>query len=301
MKSRQLFIGLTLGLASLTGLSASARAWPSGPSAQEAARLMIAPPTDWIAHYLPDDRYKVVGGVWKVVSTDLDTYYHRPNCPNIQRQSADNVIGFSSAKDAEDSGYRPDPMCSPNVDFSYGVVGTGAVSPLKPGQVLLGDGSSRVLLPKGWKHVVGAPMQIRGTTIYQDTFFSPANQRVEINTVTVPPQVAAQLAPMYSQKNWEKMRAEYKKNRAIVRNNMTVGNTGFNSLMQMADKIFDSDAKAWSSNGITGLRFIAPKGGFGAGITGSASGRSGNRFFHITDFTTGKSGSSVLFNSLAPR
>lgn len=93
-------------------LEAGRLAW-AGPttsrSAVMAARLKKRPSSSWLAHYLPDDRYKIAGGVWKYVSTDLDTYYHRPDSPLMLRQSASGVIGFASAADAEEAGYRPGP------------------------------------------------------------------------------------------------------------------------------------------------------------------------------------------------
>lgn len=84
-------------------------AGPSGPSARAAARLKKYPTSRWLAHYLPDDRYKIAGGVWKYVSTDLDTYYHRPDSGLMMQQPAGRVIGFSSAAEAEEAGYTPGP------------------------------------------------------------------------------------------------------------------------------------------------------------------------------------------------
>jgi hypothetical protein len=80
-----------------------------GPAAVQAARLKKYPPPGYLSHYLPDDRYKIAGGVWKYVSTDLDTYYHVPQSPNMMRQPADRVIGFANVRDAEEAGYIADP------------------------------------------------------------------------------------------------------------------------------------------------------------------------------------------------
>jgi hypothetical protein len=80
-----------------------------GPSAVQAARLKKYPPPNYLSHYLPDDRYKIAGNVWKYVSTDLDTYYHVPSSPNMLRQPANRVIGFANARDAEEAGYVADP------------------------------------------------------------------------------------------------------------------------------------------------------------------------------------------------
>ena len=93
----------------LAPLAASAQRKGMGPSAIEAARLKKYPPPNYLSHYLPDDRYKIKGKVWKFVSTDLDTYYHLPWSSNMLRQPASRVIGFASAKDAEEAGYVADP------------------------------------------------------------------------------------------------------------------------------------------------------------------------------------------------
>ncbi len=80
---------------------------PMGPSALAAARLKNNPPRNWIRHYLPADRYKIAGGIWKYVSTELDTYYHRPDSALMLQQPAGMVIGFASIADAEEAGYLP--------------------------------------------------------------------------------------------------------------------------------------------------------------------------------------------------
>ncbi|PQV65083.1 hypothetical protein B1R32_10290 [Abditibacterium utsteinense] len=96
-------------IVAVSGFGTPAHAGPSGPSARMAARLKKYPTSRWLAHYLPDDRYKIAGGVWKYVSTDLDTYYHRPESALMMNQPAGRVIGFSSAAEAEEAGYRPGP------------------------------------------------------------------------------------------------------------------------------------------------------------------------------------------------
>lgn len=98
-----------LALSSVLPLAVKANPKGLGPSAIEAARLKASPPPNYLAHYLPDDRYKIAGRVWKYVSTDLDTYYHLPASANMMRQPADRVIGFSSVRDAEEAGYVADP------------------------------------------------------------------------------------------------------------------------------------------------------------------------------------------------
>ena len=103
--NRYLITGILSALALVPSL---AQAGPRGPSAVAAARLEKKA-SGWLSFYLPNDRYKIAGGVWKYVSTDLDTYYHKPNSPNMLRQSPNRVIGFASAEDAEEAGYLPDP------------------------------------------------------------------------------------------------------------------------------------------------------------------------------------------------
>lgn len=81
----------------------------TSPSVQMAAGLAHHPPRGWIRHYLPADRYKIKGGIWKYVSTETDTHYHRPDSPLMLCQSPDIVIGFASTADAEEGGYQPGP------------------------------------------------------------------------------------------------------------------------------------------------------------------------------------------------
>lgn len=103
-------------LAAVLGTSSAAHAWPStSPSAKAAARLKYHPPANWLQHYLPDDRYKIAGGVWKVVSTQYDTYYHRPDSPNMLSQPAGIVIGFASEAEAREAGYRSDGLYFPGM------------------------------------------------------------------------------------------------------------------------------------------------------------------------------------------
>lgn len=128
--SKFLVVGaVVVGVVALSGSMPSAQAGPMGPSAQMAARLKKYPTSSWLAHYLPDDRYKIAGGVWKYVSTDLDTYYHRPNSPLMLRQSAGRVIGFSSTKEAEEAGYMPGPG-----------VGQGGAALVLPGGMKMAPG-----------------------------------------------------------------------------------------------------------------------------------------------------------------
>lgn len=183
----QIGIGALLAFGCLMPASRLCAGPSTSPSARAAARLKNHPPANWIRHYLPDDRYKIDGGTWKYVSTELDTYYHRPDSELMLRQSPNGVIGFNSAADAEEAGYRPAPNTNPDYSkFSYdpkpeavvpsanmGAMGAGS-NPLaglgsmgdlvskggslamttnnsgKPRRVALGDGASSVILPQGW-------------------------------------------------------------------------------------------------------------------------------------------------------
>lgn len=110
----------TMAVASVLAASALCtglvHAYPgTSPSARAAVRLAYHPPKNYIQHYLPADRYKVAGGTWKVLSTEIDEDYHRATCPNMLRESAGIVLGFASATDAVDAGYRPCPICRPQI------------------------------------------------------------------------------------------------------------------------------------------------------------------------------------------
>jgi hypothetical protein len=115
---------VTLLSATLAGLIVIVHtniSWASptaSPSVRAAAKLKHHPPPTWIRHYLGDDRYKIAGGIWKVVSTQSDRLYHRPDCPLMLRRDPGATIGFSSGQDARDSGYEADPYCSPDLPMA---------------------------------------------------------------------------------------------------------------------------------------------------------------------------------------
>ena len=165
-----LLLFMTLGL-----LQEYSLAQRTSPSAVAAVRLKYRPPNNWIRHYLGDDRYKIAGNIWKVVSTQTDTYYHRANCPNMLRQPAGTVIGFADSDEADESGYTPDPTCAPSaprVEYqpssaASGAGAGGAAGGLAPAsaniRITLSDGVSTTILPKGWIHIRNKPQQ--GTNI----------------------------------------------------------------------------------------------------------------------------------------
>jgi hypothetical protein len=67
------------------------------------------PRVGWLNHYLPADRPRIAGGIWKFLSTDTDHHYHRPDSAFMLSQSPDQIIGFASAADAQEAGYLPGP------------------------------------------------------------------------------------------------------------------------------------------------------------------------------------------------
>lgn len=70
-------------------------------------------PVNWIAHYLPEDRFKITSGDWEVVSTETDKYYYKAWAPAMLRQTPNRVIGFHTWQNAMIAGYRPDPVTQP--------------------------------------------------------------------------------------------------------------------------------------------------------------------------------------------
>ena len=80
-----------------------------------------APRTNWLSHYLLEDRFKVTSGDWKFVSTETDRFYYRADAAAMLRQSPNRVIGFHSWQDAMIAGYQPDPYTkpTPGAEFAY--------------------------------------------------------------------------------------------------------------------------------------------------------------------------------------
>jgi hypothetical protein len=68
---------------------------------------------NYLAWYLPEDRYKVTSKVWQFVTTPNDRYYYFPWAPAMKLRSPSRVIGFHTWQDAMIAGYRPDPATRP--------------------------------------------------------------------------------------------------------------------------------------------------------------------------------------------
>lgn len=178
---RTWIVGAALSVAAAVVMVTSAsQVWgdAASPSVREAARLKYNPPPNWIRHYLGDDRYKLMGGTWKVVSTETDSYYYPAWAPEMLRQSPGIVIGFPSAAAAEEAGYKRSnyPMESPLLGITGHPLPTPVPPPSAAGpspfggfslpqdglkamvnrgkaqRVLLADGASSTILPPGWTH-----------------------------------------------------------------------------------------------------------------------------------------------------
>ena len=155
--------------------AASSRGPVISPSVKAAHRYKYNPPRNWIRHYLGDDRYKIAGGIWKVVTTPNDRYAYPAYAREMLRRSPNNVIGFSSKEEAEEAGY----ILSPNYFSTYNEASSAPLSDVvtqssnqmttrartasysprvsnttrRAARVLLPDRVSSVLLPSGWEYV----------------------------------------------------------------------------------------------------------------------------------------------------
>lgn len=50
---------------------------------------------------------------YKYVGSAKSNVYHYPSCGSAKRIKPENLVGFSSAKDAQQKGYRPCKVCKP--------------------------------------------------------------------------------------------------------------------------------------------------------------------------------------------
>lgn len=229
------------------------RGMPSGRSAKMAARLKYAPPNNYLKHYLGDDRYKIAGGVWKVVSTQLDTYYHRPTCPNMLRQHPDIVLGFANSKDAEEAGYRADSVCQPREEsVVYGQASgltTDYLSRALP--LTLADGSTTVTLPAQWKRTASRSMDILGMKMSMDGF-KRKNSVGEVGIIVFPVPPNAGSAEQFLQARMEQQ-SNHSGNRAFLE-----GMTATNPQMQGFASSFNKPKK-FRLGGATAYSFTVSK------------------------------------------
>jgi hypothetical protein len=184
-----------LALASIALLTSQvfiAQAAPvRSPSVRAAARLKHNPPAGWIRHYLPDDRYKILGGTWKYVSTELDRFYYPAWAPEMLRQSANRVIGFASAQDAEEAGYLPGGGYA-GVDPGFDRANATRVVAQRAAarRIVLADGRSTAVLPNGWQHIGNSQNQ-QGADSQFDMIISPDQKSMVMVMKTQVPNVPA--------------------------------------------------------------------------------------------------------------
>lgn len=319
---RELVIGASVvcGLGTMCLRSRVVASPSTSPSAIHAARLKYTPPPGWIRHYLGDDRYKVDGNIWRVVSTQMDTYYHRPNCPNMMRQSADTVIGFPSGEDAVEAGYKPDPVCHPEepvveyggsggMDMSSLGRGGGGGADGIPGQAItLADGVSTVKLPPGWQRLQSkaADIQPRGEshiTHYSIDLFKPAAGRgmVMIYTGIDPSQ------DMGNYFSISHMRSEMKKSQSRLNSlNNTLDSTGvvsggLNNLGSVIQNFSSNTAISSATvGGMRGVRITMKASSYMPAITAFDVGR-GQKGYMILDMSRGAPGVDTILKSFHAR
>ncbi|MBV9468330.1 MAG: hypothetical protein JO316_00335 [Abitibacteriaceae bacterium] len=278
------------------------RAVSTSPSVRHAARLKYYPPPGWIRHYLGDDRYKIDGNIWRVVSTQMDTYYHRPNCPNMLRQSHDIVLGFASGEDAVEAGYRPDPVCHPEEP----VVEYAGSLPTMPGMnmsvsgvaqtVTLADGSS-MTLPANWVRVTTLARQGNGASISFD-IFKPARGTgtVTVGSMTFP--TLPNNANLEHILTPEGFRSSLQGNNSVF-NTSGVVNSTFNNAGNIVNNVSVSAANIGSLRGV----LLRPKPGKTLpGLRGSAIlAARGQKMYIIQDNTNGAPGVNTIMRSFRPR
>jgi hypothetical protein len=288
LSSRAIQISLVVAASGVLFCCVPAFSEPTtSPSAIAAARLKYRPPDNWIRHYLGDDRYKIAGNIWKFVSTTTDQYYHRPDSPFMLSQPADIVIGFASAREAEEAGYLPGP--SVHAIVLPALKGNGAnvttINNTKLAmKIVLADGVSTVLLPPNWKRTRTGAQTVLGYALQSDTIEplkgggslrfafinAPGNVNIEPFLTA---QKFPQLAALASRTNKNAAAAKYLENAAV------------------------SNAKLGGRSGVT----LTPR-----TSTPSISGRMtvvarGAKVYLLENSAGRAANASVVINSFAPR
>jgi len=309
---------LELGVLTAAGPAQAQRALPPeaikalssySPSVRHAAILKYKPPRNWIQFYLPDDRYLIGGNIWRVVSTELDVYYHRANCPNMRRQSPNIVIGFPDSKLAEEAGYRPDATCRPQEPVVvYGPGGTRQTSNTgaTPIRVTLADGTSSAMLPPDWKHT-SQTNQFQGIRISAD-LFQPPNGRgmLSISTITVPGN--RDLSRMYTAEGFRANVSNMQRGLDFLGSGTGVVNSRMSNVTTDVSKAFRNiDVKAARVGGLRGMQ-LKFKSGFNlpgvsariGGVRSFAAAR-GSKIYSVDDYTGNARGANIIINGFQAR
>lgn len=303
-KNLMLGIGL-LGWCGAVGLATHVTAAPVGsPSVRHAARLKYAPPPNWIRHYLGDDRFKIDGNIWRVVSTQMDTYYHRPNCPNMMRQPNDIAIGFPSGQDALEAGYNPDSLCRPEVpvvEYANPAMpspsgGAGSRVSTVAQTITLSDGSS-ITVPAGWQRVASMSRDNQGMKFSVDAFRTARRPgTVAVSTMTfarLPANVdlASFLTP-------DRFRASFQGNQSLFNTTGVVSS----NLDNAAGVLNNLSVGAANFGGMRGVSLRPKRGARIPGMKGSLYmvGR-GQKLYMIQDETGGGPGVNTFLRSFRPR
>lgn len=277
----------------------SAQAYPgTSPSARAAARLKYRPPAGWIRHYLGDDRYKIKGGTWKVVSTELDQFYYPAWAPEMLRQPAGIVIGFSSVEAAEEAGYRRSnyPMDVPTLgvgDGGGGSVARRAVTTVNRGQsalrITLADGVSTVMLPPNWRRTQSGTQTLAGRTAMSDTL-QPITGRgafVRFAFINIP-DARVDLGALFQPGVFRTAFARFNRSGQVGSNTTNV----INSL----------DVGAGKLGGLSGVALRVKSGRSVPGLSGRVivAGRGAKAYF-LEENARGVAGVTALLSSFQPR
>lgn len=297
MKIAKYAVAAGLAALSLNFGNQPAGAWPTGPSAKVAARLKYYPPKNWLEHYLGDDRYKVAGGVWRVVSTDLDGYYHRPDCPNMLRQDAGQVIGFASPNDAKEAGYSADPSCSP--DAPSVIFGGRRIIGGAGGTVTLADNASSLTLPVGWSRSQSQLIDMKGLRIGMDLFTGKSGKATAV-TFSVP-SLKADFAQFLSYEGFKQYQQQVRQGHSALDSTGMI-NSQFSSMFGRSDSVLKTAvASPLRVGGLNGVTLLPPAGStFRGGSRAIYVLPKGNKMYIIGDETKNGEGVKAIVRSLKP-
>jgi hypothetical protein len=294
----------------------------ASPSVRAAARLKYNPPRNWIRHYLPDDRYKLMGGTWKVVSTETDTMYYPAWAPEMLSQSAGIVIGFPSAAAAEEAGYRRSkyPMESPLLGLTGRPVAAPPVAPVPvaPGapaspiggfslptsrpanlnrgrarRIVLSDGVSTTVLPTGWshtRHTVPAGTRAGSQEQRLDFFFPGLPDPNVVQNPRNARFIVLGAAVMPNNINAEELFST----RALNRLNRAIESSG--RVNTAATRSLNTGMRVARFGNISGISIAVPIPEFGRTIPIAMGGRGSKAFFLIDTTRGARGGSSIISN-----